>query len=96
MLMSRREWFRNAAMIAAGVVAADQIDLLERLTHRKVFALGGIPDQHMTATEIVKREREFWLRNAPDVTKMYPVDLSLMSGIVFDGKGNWAIYPAPR
>lgn len=36
--MNRREFFRRAALIAAGVVAADQVELLERLGHRKVFA----------------------------------------------------------
>ena len=29
--MDRRQWLRNAALIASGAVAADQIDLLEQL-----------------------------------------------------------------
>lgn len=39
--MNRREFLRRAALVAAGVVAADQLELLERLAHRKVFALGA-------------------------------------------------------
>ena len=36
--MDRRTFLRNSVLIAAGIVAADQLVLLERLTHRKVFA----------------------------------------------------------
>lgn len=36
--MNRREFFKRAALIAAGVVAADQLELLERLAHKKVWA----------------------------------------------------------
>lgn len=32
--MNRREWLRNAALIAGGVLAADQIELIEKLTPR--------------------------------------------------------------
>lgn len=33
--MNRREWLRRAAIIAGGVIAADQIELIERLTPRR-------------------------------------------------------------
>lgn len=33
--MNRRDWFRRAALIAGGVLAADQIELIERLTPRR-------------------------------------------------------------
>lgn len=33
--MNRREWLRRAAVITAGVVAADQLELIEKLTHRR-------------------------------------------------------------
>jgi hypothetical protein len=39
--MDRRTWLRNAALIAAGAVAADQLDLLERLTWRRRFFPGA-------------------------------------------------------
>lgn len=42
-MMHRREFLRRSALIAAGVVAADQIDLLEMLAPRRLFALGEIP-----------------------------------------------------
>lgn len=35
--MDRRQFLRNAAIIAAGVVAADQLELLERLAPRRIF-----------------------------------------------------------
>lgn len=35
--MNRRDFLRRAAIVAAGAVAADQLELLERLTHRKVW-----------------------------------------------------------
>lgn len=33
--MDRRQFFRNATLIAAGTVAADQLELLERLTWKR-------------------------------------------------------------
>ena len=42
--MQRREFFRRSALVAAGVVAADQLDLLDRLGWtRKMFAAWGRP-----------------------------------------------------
>jgi hypothetical protein len=38
--MERRDFFRRAALVAAGVVAADQLDLLERLTWKRRFFPG--------------------------------------------------------
>ncbi len=42
-MMHRREFLRRSALIAAGVIAADQIDLLEMLAPRRLFALGEMP-----------------------------------------------------
>lgn len=36
--MERRTWLRRAAIIAAGAVAADQLELLDRLAPRRLFA----------------------------------------------------------
>lgn len=38
--MNRRDFLRRSALIAAGVVAADQIDLLDRLGWRRKFFPG--------------------------------------------------------
>lgn len=38
--MNRRDFFHRSAILAAGVVAADQLALLERLTHRRRFFPG--------------------------------------------------------
>lgn len=40
-MIDRRTFLRRSAILASGLVAADQIELLERLTHRKVFTTGG-------------------------------------------------------
>jgi len=63
--MNRRDFFRRAAAIAAGVVAADQFEILERLNHRKVFSgidwvrrdpvTGQFADSHSTLV-IVERQ----------------------------------------
>ena len=39
--MNRREWLRGAALISAGVVAADQLDLVERLGWKRRFFAGA-------------------------------------------------------
>lgn len=36
-MMQRREFLRRCALIAAGIVAADQLDVLEMLAPRKFF-----------------------------------------------------------
>jgi hypothetical protein len=36
-MMDRRDFLRRCALIAAGVVAADQLDLLEMLAPRRLF-----------------------------------------------------------
>lgn len=42
-MMNRREWLRNATLLAAGVIAADQLELLDRLAPRSLFAAWGSP-----------------------------------------------------
>lgn len=41
--MDRREFFRRSALVAAGVVATDQLDILERLFHKRRFFPGWKP-----------------------------------------------------
>jgi hypothetical protein len=41
--MDRRSFLRAAGLVAAGVVAGDQLELLERLTHRRRFFPGWSP-----------------------------------------------------
>lgn len=38
--MNRRDFLRNCAIIAGGVIAADQLELLERLAPRRLY-FGG-------------------------------------------------------
>lgn len=39
--MDRRRWLRNAAILTAGTIAADQIDLPERLTWQRTLFPGA-------------------------------------------------------
>lgn len=41
--MHRRDFLRRASLLAAGVVAADQLDLVERLGWRRRFFSGWSP-----------------------------------------------------
>lgn len=38
--MNRRDWLRRTALIATGVVAADQLELLEKLTWKRTLFPG--------------------------------------------------------
>jgi hypothetical protein len=53
-MMHRREFLRRSALIAAGVVAADQIDLLEMLAPRRLFALGEMPGYNRGLTGVLE------------------------------------------
>lgn len=58
--MNRREWLQKAAVVAAGVVAADQLDLLERLAPRRLYFRGAdFGKPYTTATELLVREAEW-------------------------------------
>lgn len=39
-MLSRRDFLRNAALVAAGTVAANQLDLLDKIGWRRRFFLG--------------------------------------------------------
>jgi len=44
MTMQRREWLRRAALLAMGTVAADQLEILDRLGwSRTMFPSAGVP-----------------------------------------------------
>lgn len=51
--MNRREFLRNAAIIAAGAIAVDQIELLERLAPRRLLFPGADfgPRTHFVTVE---------------------------------------------
>lgn len=40
-VMNRRDFLRNAAIIAGGFIAADQLELLERLAPRRLYFNGA-------------------------------------------------------
>lgn len=47
--MNRRDWLKKTSItLAGGLILGDAaLELFEKLTHRKVFALGGLSDQHL-------------------------------------------------
>lgn len=53
--MNRRDFLRRAAVVAAGAIAADQLELLERLSHAKIFTTGGYAPTEIIATPWVAR-----------------------------------------
>jgi hypothetical protein len=46
--MNRRDFFKKAAILAAGVVAADQLELLEKLGHSKIWTGTDFTDPYKT------------------------------------------------
>jgi hypothetical protein len=57
--MDRRRFFRNSAILAAGLVAADQLELLDRLGwERKLFS-GWRPDPRYLRARVVSWKKEF-------------------------------------
>lgn len=74
-MIDRRSFLRSAALIATGVVAADQLEILERLTARRVFTTGGygrfagIPDGGQART---------WNYGLMDVLQSQPLDWNTM------------------
>lgn len=47
--MNRRDFLRRSALVAAGIAAADQLEILEGLTwRRRFFAWGPLADCHIT------------------------------------------------
>lgn len=55
-VVSRRDFLRRCALLAAGTVAVDQMELLEKLSHSKVFTTGGYePVRYMRFSQINKR-----------------------------------------
>lgn len=51
-MMNRRAWFKRAALVAAGGIAGDQLEILEKLAHSKVFALGAMPVENTYVTAL--------------------------------------------
>ena len=78
--MDRREFLKRAALIATGAIAADQLELLERLGHvRKFFPSAAIPYTHHTyslgyliSQEIIDDDLYGWqARDIEKVTQAY-------------------------
>lgn len=65
--MNRRAFFRNAALIAAGAVAADQLELIDRLGwKRKLFsAWGAMPVLYGDGVTDDTRALNAWVRGLP-------------------------------
>ena len=54
MTITRREWLRRAALLASGAVAADQLDLLDRLGWtRTMFPSAAVPLPSVHALRVV-------------------------------------------
>jgi hypothetical protein len=49
--MNRRDFLRRSALIAAGAVAADQLELIERLGWRRKFFAGWTPQPNTVGTK---------------------------------------------
>lgn len=43
--MTRKEFLRASALVAAGLIAADQLEILDRLAPRSLFASAKIPEK---------------------------------------------------
>ena len=58
MTLSRRDFLRRSSLaIAGGLIVGDAaLELLDRLTHKKVWSLGGLPREAM-ATNTVRYNR---------------------------------------
>ena len=53
--MDRRKFLRNASLIAAGVVAADQLEILERLTwKRRLFVNPGFSKEYAMGFQVTQ------------------------------------------
>lgn len=98
MTTSRRDLLRRCAVLAAGAVPVDQLEILERLTHRKLFALGGMPAgwEHMGdgtyRCEVAGEITEQTLRNLPPLHIYDPakVDLHWLGHRFVVSKKAWA------
>lgn len=80
--MNRREWLRGAALIGAGVVAADQLELLDRLGWKRRFFAGAEFDT-TNPREIVITLRQFKFngRFLASHRAQYPLDVSQGYGL---------------
>lgn len=85
-MMQRREFLRRCALIAAGVVAADQLDVLEMLAPRRLFAGADLIAQpygvsgltHMTTlADLWPKVQHNTLLALKDVTPEYDWALSM-------------------
>lgn len=74
--MDRRAFLRRSSIaLAGGLVLGDAaLEAFERLTHRKVFALGGLPESPIGISGMERMAREFSATYYYGVsTSTYPV-----------------------
>ena len=53
--MNRRDFLRRAAVVAAGAIAADQLEILERLAPRRLFSSVGLSNGSFSFVQFNKR-----------------------------------------
>lgn len=55
-MTSRRSFLRTLGLASGAVLVGDEVlSAFERLTHRKVFALGGLPDPYQSLTAVYRK-----------------------------------------
>jgi hypothetical protein len=83
--VNRREWMRNAALLAAGVVAADQLEIVERLGwKRRLFPGWSPPARRGTYRLVMTLEA-----NDPAVRLLRDGFDNERTFTVEDGTGEW-------
>lgn len=89
-MMDRRAFLHRAALIAAGVIAADQIDLLERLAPRRLFPSGALDNRvaSVASVELAHwNEMYFGLSDIMTATSLHGLSSSTYA--------EWRCGPAP-
>lgn len=97
--MNRREWLRNATLIAAGAVALDQLEVLERLAPRRLYFAGWRAPWHGLVTVDRSIKADNWqnfhsIQAAIDsrekvggTVRLAPAEYHVSEGIVIRGSG---------
>jgi hypothetical protein len=54
--MNRRNFLTRSGLALGALIVGDEVlEMLDRLTHRKVYALGGVPRQQETMIDMARR-----------------------------------------
>jgi len=82
--MNRRDFLRNAAIITAGAIAADQLELLERLAPRRLywpgFDFGQSPRYVATLSDWDRLLRTVYTEY--DIPDLFPVQTPLARRLI--------------